>query len=86
MQALRVVASLLLVAVIAMLIYFPKYRENRAERGDDIAKCISSYVGYDVSREDWAWLETLPTKDIQTKVRLNSPHPENVIDSCLGRM
>lgn len=91
MRALRLLVSALVVTTLVMLASFPTYRENRVIESDGIANCIRGYVGSDASTEyireyDWAWLKTLTTAQIMTKVNISSPHPENVLNNCLGRL
>ena len=85
MLVLKIGASALLIAVIASAVYIKDYREQKQIKSDGIANCIEGYVGYSVKGEPWDIYAEMPTNTILKEVKLYSPHPENVINNCLGR-
>ena len=85
MRGLLVSLSIVALIVAGMLFSFNQYRRDRALKSDEIAKCVGSHTGDDERDEDWVWLATFPTDQILRRAKIDSPHPENVINNCLHR-
>lgn len=72
--------------IISLTVYIKRLQHQARPRVQSAAECISSYVGYDVSGYDWEANKNKDTSQLVRESKLDSPHPENVIDNCLGRL
>lgn len=72
--------------IISLMVYIKNLQKGYSPKQHSVAECVSSYVGYNVSGYDWAANKNKPTNELVRESKLDSPHPENVINDCLGRL